>query len=262
MYLLAQAALLVWAHSSAWYLISLWRQRNDVADVAWGLGFAAIVAYLAQHQAPTPVAWWIYSLVVLWAMRLSVHIGVRNSGKSEDFRYRQWREEWGRTFYWRSYLQVYLLQGFFMFCIAAPIFVAGMAPAQQAAALASNGFVWAGLAVWTTGFLCETISDYQLLRFVKQRRSKDEILQTGLWRYSRHPNYFGEILVWWGLWLMVCWLPWGWMAIISPLLITWLLTKVSGVPMLEQRYEGHTAYQAYKARTSALIPMPPRKRKI
>lgn len=259
MHLLVQAALLVWAHASAWYLISLWRRRNDVADIAWGLGFVAIAGYLALRQAPTPVAWWVYALVALWAARLSVHIGMRNSGKSEDFRYRQWREAWGRAFYWRSYLQVYLLQGFFMLLIAAPILVASMAPVELAAAPASNSFVWAGLAVWTIGFLCETISDYQLLRFVKQRRSKDEILQTGLWRYSRHPNYFGEILVWWGLWLMVCWLPWGWLAIVSPLLITWLLARVSGVPMLERRYEGHAAYQAYKARTSALIPLPPRK---
>ena len=101
------------------------------------------------------------------------------------------------------------------------------------------------------------VGDYQLARFIKTRKDREAVLRTGLWRYSRHPNYFGEILMWWGLFLIVLPLPYGWMAAVSPLTITWLLAFVSGVPMLEKRYENNPAYQAYKKRTNALFPWKP-----
>ncbi len=243
----------VCAYAAAWYVVSLLYKRNDVADVAWGLGYVLIAAYLALRHSPSGTALWVYAFTSIWALRLSGHIFLRNRGKGEDFRYRQWREEWGSAFYVRSFLQVYLLQGFFMLVIAAPLIVAGLSgPAPQ-------GF-WPGFALgagsvlWAVGFYFETVADHQLARFLKTRRHKEEVLQTGLWRYSRHPNYFGEILVWWGLFLIVLPLPYGWPAVVSPLTITFLLAFVSGVPMLERRYEGNAEYQAYKRRTRALVP--------
>lgn len=253
---IAALALLVFCYAGAWFVVSLILKRNDVADVAWGLGYALICLYLVLKREPAETAWWVYALVTVWALRLSGHIFLRNRGKSEDFRYKQWREEWGRWFYLRSFFQVYLLQGFFMLVIAAPVIAAGLAPP------AGTGF-WQGFALgagtlfWAVGMFFEAVGDHQLARFLKTRKHKDEVLQTGLWRYSRHPNYFGEIMVWWGLFFIVLPSPYGWMAVIGPLTITWLLVFVSGVPMLEKRYEGNAAYQEYRKRTNALLPGKP-----
>ncbi|MBX2930275.1 MAG: DUF1295 domain-containing protein [Saprospiraceae bacterium] len=245
---------LVFLYASGWFLISLLFKRNDVADVAWGLGYLGICLYLALTQALTDLPLFVFILTAIWALRLSGHIFLRNRGKTEDFRYGQWRKEWGRSFYLRSYLQVYLLQGFLMLVIAAPIIVAGVSQSDEI------GF-WAGFGsvLWFTGMFFQTVGDYQLARFVKTRKSKEEVLQTGLWRLSRHPNYFGEILVWWGLFFIVLPAPNGWMALISPLTITWLLVFVSGVPLLEKRYDGNAEYAAYKKRTSMLFPRAPKR---
>ncbi len=251
--LLWQLAVLVWFYASAWFIISLVWKRNDIADVAWGMGYMLIAGFLAYQKPLSETALWVFALTAVWAFRLSGHILLRLRGKAEDFRYRQWREAWGRNFYLRSYAQVYLLQGFFMLIIAAPLIVAGLAASEN------QGFwpgfaMGAGLVVWAVGFYFEVAGDYQLARFMRNRKHKEEVLQSGLWRLCQHPNYFGEILVWWGLFILVLPLPHGWMAIVSPLTITWLLAFVSGVPMLEKRYESNPAYQAYKNRTPALWP--------
>ncbi len=247
--LIFQSFGIIWIYASLWYVFSLIVHRNDIADVAWGLGYVVLCIWLASTRPLNPVAWLMYLLIAVWGLRLAWHIGHRLIGKREDFRYRQWREEWGVNFYWRSYLQVYLLQGFLLVMIAMPVLVAAKAP------VASLGF-WslAGAGLWVVGFLIQLIADRQLAQFVHDRKSPAEVLDTGLWRYSRHPNYFGEILMWWGLFIIVCSLPNGWVAVISPLIITWLLVFVSGIPMLERRYADHPGYQAYCKRTSKLVP--------
>lgn len=251
--IIAGAALLVFCYASAWFVISLIAKRNDIADVAWGLGYVLVCAYLVWRVEPGETAIWVFIMATIWALRLSVHIYLRNRGKPEDFRYKQWRDEWGRWFVLRSWAQVYLLQGFFLLVIAAPVFVAGMAQAAEAGFWQSFA-MGAGTVVWAVGMYFEAVGDYQLAQFLKTRKHKEEVLQTGLWRYSRHPNYFGEILVWWGMFFVVLPLPYGWVAIISPLTITGLLAFVSGVPMLERRYRDNPAYQAYRKRTNALWP--------
>ena len=250
---LLQIGLLIWVYASLWFIVSLLARRNDVADVAWGLGYAFICFYLFQTQVKATIPLLVYALVGIWALRLSTHIFLRNRGKGEDFRYRQWREEWGKTFYWRSYLQVYLLQGFLLWIIALPIVVAGISAAQE-----WTIGTYLGILLWSIGFFFQSVGDYQLTQFVKNRKHKEEILQTGLWRYSRHPNYFGEIAMWWGIFIIVLPLPYAWVAMFGPLTITLLLVFVSGVPMLEKRYVGNEEYADYQKRTSVLVPWWPK----
>lgn len=218
-----------------------------------------IVLFLSQMHPTNAHSKTTYTLVIIWGIRLALHIGIRNSQKVEDFRYANWRKEWGNAFLLRSFLQVYLLQGIFMFIIASPLYL--VAEKGHNLNLIDNIWVlpfpiWVG--IWLIGFLWQAISDYQLAQF-KKTKQPGEIMTGGLWKYSRHPNYFGEIVMWWGIWLMVVSLPFGLWAIISPITITYLLAKVSGVPMLEEKYKGNPDFEDYKKRTSALFPWWPKK---
>jgi steroid 5-alpha reductase family enzyme len=248
-----QIGLLICCYVSVWFVISLLIKRNDIADIAWGLGFVAIVFFLYFTHTPTLQSGIVYILTIIWGIRLAIHIGLRSKGKTEDFRYKKWRDEWGKYFVLRSFLQVYLLQGFFMWVISLPIIVVSTLKNQT-----TSPFILAGSIIWLVGFLFESIGDYQLMLFVKRKQNKSDIMQTGLWKYTRHPNYFGEVLVWWGIFIIVVPLPYGIWAIMSPITISFLLLYVSGIPMLEAKYEHNQAFQAYKKRTSAFFPMLPR----
>jgi steroid 5-alpha reductase family enzyme len=248
-----QTGLFIFCYVSAWFIISLIKKRNDVADIAWGLGFVAIAFFLFLTKTPTMQSVLIYILIAIWGIRLALHIGLRSKGKPEDFRYKKWREEWGKSFLVRSYLQVYLLQGFFMWIISLPIIVVSVSPVAN-----TNPYVLAGFIIWLIGFAFEAIGDYQLMVFVKHKKNKTDIMQTGLWKYTRHPNYFGEVVLWWGIFIIVLPLQYGIWAIISPITISYLLLYVSGIPMLEAKYKNNEVFQAYKKRTSALFPMLPK----
>lgn len=247
-----QASLLILGYATLWFIVSLIKKRNDVADIAWGLGFIVLCLFGLLTQPLGSISALIYTLVSIWGLRLAIHIALRSKGKTEDFRYRQWREEWGKTFLIRSYLQVYVLQGFFMCIIGLPILIAGLATPQYI-----NGFTIVGTVMWLGGFAFEAIGDYQLSVFIKTKKQKGDIMQTGLWRYTRHPNYFGEVLLWWGIFIIVLPLQNGFWGLISPLTITFLLLKVSGIPMLEAKYKDNPQFQDYKRRTSAFFPLPP-----
>jgi steroid 5-alpha reductase family enzyme len=247
--------LAVLLYMTVWFLLALWRRRNDLADIAWGGGFivAALTAVLLQTGL-TPLALLVVLLVILWGLRLAVHIGLRNLGKGEDERYRKWREEWGRHWLLRSYLQVFLLQGFLLYLISLPVIWTILAKPSP-----WTGLDAIGLAVWIVGFFFEALGDFQLAQFKKDPAHRGKIIQQGLWRYSRHPNYFGEVTLWWGIYLLALSTPGGWMMIIGPLTITFLILKVSGIPLLEKKYVNNAAFQEYARRTSAFFPLPPRK---
>ena len=244
-----QIALLLFIYATFWFLISLIKKRNDVADIAWGMGYVLVCTYIIITQTTSILFKLISVLVALWGIRLSAHIYFRNRKKPEDFRYNQWRKQWGKTFLWRSYLQVYLLQAFFLFIIALPILNAANYPQEQLTAHSITGFL-----IWLIGFVFQAVGDYQLSQFVKTRADKEAIMNTGLWRYSRHPNYFGEVVMWWGIFICIIPLPNSAIFIISPITITLLIRYVSGVPMLEKRYENNKRYQAYRKEVPALFP--------
>jgi len=243
----SDVAIILWGYATAWFLVSLILKRNDIADIAWGLGYCLLCVWLFFTQPTGPSTLLLYGMVCLWGARLSIHIYHRNRGKAEDFRYLQWRTDWGKSFYWRSYLQVYVLQSFFILIIITPILWASLFTTPWSL------FTAVGASLWVLGFLFQSIGDYQLTHF-KKTKQPGEIMQRGLWKYSRHPNYFGEIVMWWGIYCIVLPLPQGWWTIVSPVTITVLLAYVSGVPMLEKKYAGNVAYEADKKRTWALLP--------
>ncbi len=264
--LLITEAIIILIYMTLWYVLGLWLKRNDVVDVAWGLGFATVsLSALFLEGNFTIKALLVCSLVFVWGVRLASHIYSRNKGKTEDFRYQKWREDWGSFFYLRSYFQIYILQGILMFVISLPVLSvikfggveSGFVGDLPGSVAGLNWLDFAGLAVWVFGFSFETIGDWQLSRFI-QDPEKSGIMTEGLWKYTRHPNYFGEVTQWWGIWLIALSVKYGLLSIVGPLTITILILKVSGVPPLEEKYSGNEEYEKYKKKTSKFIPLPPK----
>ena len=247
-------ALLLWAYMSLWFVISLVKGRNDVADVAWGLGFVLLAwtsFFLSRASGTAGIL--VGILVSVWGLRLAWHIHARNRGKAEDYRYMAWRLEWGKWFYARSYLQVYLLQGALLFLIALPVLIINRV------AGGTLGFLGGiGVGVWLFGFIFESVGDAELARFAKDPRNRGKILQSGLWRYTRHPNYFGEVVQWWGIGLVALGVARSWVGMIGPLTITILILKISGIPMLERKMAENPDFADYKRRTSVFVPRFPK----
>ncbi len=236
------------------FILSLIVGRNDIADIAWGVGVMSVGFTAASVYGVSGLSFVVLLLATIWGTRLAVRIFLRNVRKSEDVRYKIWRDTWGKWFYPRSYLQVYLLQGFLMLLVGYPLLHA---------VLYGNGTALGplavfGIIVWTMGFVFEVIGDYQLDAYLKLAVKPTPVMESGLWKYTRHPNYFGEVTMWWGIWLMIAMTPVSYVALIGPLTISFLILKVSGIPMLEKRFEGNADFEAYKKRTSAFFPLPPR----
>lgn len=247
--------LLLFAYMSLWFVASLLKKRNDVADVAWGLGFVLMtwVSYFISDE-PGVRGMLVGTLVSIWGLRLAWHIHTRNKGKAEDYRYLAWRKEWGTWFYIRSYFQVYLLQGLFLFFIVTPVLLINK---SVGAGLGILDFV--GVVIWLVGFYFEAVGDAQLAQFIKNPENKGKLMQSGLWAYTRHPNYFGEVTQWWGLGLIALSVPHGFIGLIGPITITFLILKVSGIPMLEKKMEENPEFAKYKKSVSVFIPMLPKK---
>lgn len=255
MQLFTLCAQFLFVYMTVAFMLAMWRKRNDIADTAWGLGFV-IIAWLSlfSQETVTPRMLLIATLVTLWGLRLALHVHGRNRGKGEDSRYRKWREEWGSRFAIRSYFQVFLFQGLLLYIVAMPVMWTGAF--DRSATLTVLDYV--GALVWIIGFYWETLADHQLRTFVSQPANQGRLMTSGLWRYSRHPNYFGEVTQWWGVWLIAVSAPLGLATVISPAAITFLILRVSGIPMLEEKYAGRPDFEAYKARTSVFFPWPPR----
>jgi steroid 5-alpha reductase family enzyme len=251
---LGVSSLVVFVFMTLMFFAALVRKRNDIADVGWGVGFILVaLTSLWLNGIVTPRKLLVLALVVLWGLRLAIHIGMRNRGKKEDYRYKQWREDWGDNWLIRSYLQVFLLQGLFMLMITFPIMLTMTYDVRPLGLLDLVGVV-----VWGIGFVFEAGGDYQLTRFLANPQNKGRIMKYGLWQYTRHPNYFGEVTQWWGVFLIVLSVPNAWMGIIGPLTISFLILKVSGIPMLEKPFEGKPEWEEYKRRTNAFFPWFPK----
>lgn len=247
--------LVIFLYAISWFVLAVLRDRNDVADIAWGGGFvlAAITANIVGGTQD-PRSTLIITLVIIWGFRLMLHISIRNHGKPEDHRYRAWREDWGDSFLVRSFLQVFLLQGFLLLIISLPVTYAitNMGPR-----IGIPGAI--GCFVWLIGFLFEAVGDYQLLHFKKDPANKGRIMKYGLWRFTRHPNYFGEVTLWWGIFLICLPVPGSLWTVVGPLTITWLILRVSGTPLLEKRYIDNPEYADYIKKTSPFFPLPPKR---
>jgi steroid 5-alpha reductase family enzyme len=251
--LLSDAAVAVFIYMNAMFILALRLKDNSIVDIGWGLGFIIIACVGLLLHGQGTIQWLTFALVVLWGVRLASYIFIRNTGKGEDFRYAAWRKEWGSSVFWRSYLQVFMLQGMFMLVIASPLHVVFGTEGGQ---LGWN--VGVGVLLWCVGFYFEAVGDSQMMEFKRNPANQGKIMRTGLWRYTRHPNYFGEAVLWWGIGLMAASGTAWYVAFIGPAVITFLLLRVSGVTMLEKKYDGNPKYAEYVRQTSTFVPWPPK----
>jgi steroid 5-alpha reductase family enzyme len=253
-----QAALLLALVLVCLWLLSVALRDASIVDIFWGPGFALIswtCAWSRGFQLEVG-QWLLLALVSTWALRLGLYLARRNLGHGEDRRYRAMRERIGPRFWLVSLLSVFVLQGAIMFVVSLPI---------QAALLADAGpglgpLAIVGLLVWLIGFGFEAIGDAQLARFRADPDNAGRVLDRGLWAWTRHPNYFGDFAVWWGLFVLAWTLGAPLWTVISPLAMSYLLMKVSGVPLLERGLlDRRPGYAEYIRDTPAFFPRPPRR---
>jgi steroid 5-alpha reductase family enzyme len=221
---------------TSWYFFSLAKKRNDIADTAWGIGFIVLSLFCLALN-PTLKQLISFILILIWGSRLSIHIYQRNKNKSEDYRYQQFKKN--------TYVKVFIFQGFLLWLISFSFI------------FSKSEFYWfnfLGIFVWIFGFTFESIADAQLKKFIKNPKNKGKIMQSGLWAYSRHPNYFGEVSMWWGIWLLNLNFAQNWWTIIGPITITYLITQVSGIPLLENKMSQNPEFKKYQSQVSVFIP--------
>jgi steroid 5-alpha reductase family enzyme len=250
---IAAAMLLLW-------LISIPLRNASIVDIFWGPAFAivALVGWFlgdGDHDRRTLLA----ALTTVWGLRLGMYLASRNLGHGEDARYARWRrrvEEAGGNFTRRSLVMVFAMQGLLVIIVSLPIQAGQLAATNKPL----GALALAGMLLWLAGFLFEAIGDWQLRRFKADPANRGKVMDRGLWRYTRHPNYFGNACLWWGLWLVACDAPGLWWTAVGPALMTLLLLKVSGVALLEKSLAADKPqYAEYMRTTSAFLPLPPRR---
>lgn len=242
------AALLV--YMCVVFTIARFRNRLDTVDIAWGGAFVVAAAMVAglEPQASTIL---ILLLINIWAIRLSSHIFDRaKRHKQDDPRYTEIAQKWGTQNYWpRAFFSIFLLQGFLALVISLPtVFAAGEPLA------AATPIMIVGASVWALGFVTEMTADRQLRQFLATSKNKGKVLDRGLWRYSRHPNYLGEITQWYGIGIIACSVSYGWIGLLGPLTLNIIIRFVSGVPPIERRKAKDPAYKKYMQKTWPILP--------
>lgn len=261
LYVYLFSCVIIFVYMMTVFALACIKKDNSIVDIAYGGAFivtsASMLALGALHFTLPLHTFILFILICIWGTRLSLRIYKKNQGKPEDFRYKAWRDTWTQHgsfyFYARSFVQIFLVQGFVVSIVLLPFSMTILAPGE----LISLSYI--ALSFWVIGFLFESIGDAQLDAFIKDPNPlKGMIMKTGLWKYTRHPNYFGESLMWWGLGFLAFSVSGNPFVFLSPLLITYLLLYVSGIPMLEKKWEGVEEWELYKQKTSAFLPLPPR----
>lgn len=260
----------VFVYFTTLFIIAQKIKNNSIVDIGWGFGFvlvalaSLIYTYFAKLGGGIDVFKLVSALLmILWGLRLGIYLFIRNAGKPEDFRYQNMRKKWGKKQVSKAFLNVFMLQGLFTLFIASPLYFASISDVRTFASFTKLSNLLPliiGVLVYIIGFIFQAVGDAQLKKFIKTRKSREEVMDKGLWKYTRHPNYFGESLMWWGQFIVVMFNVnyLGFIAILSPLTITLLLRFVSGVPLLEKRYDHNPNYQEYKKCTSVFFPWFPK----
>ncbi len=247
--------LLILGLVSALWIVSLIIKDASIVDIYWGLGFVAVAWFYAYKNLEnfTLVHQLFLGMVTLWGFRLGGYLASRNLGKGEDYRYVQFRKEGGKHWWWISFLRVFFLQGVLQWIVSSIFLLVVLSTAEL------SWLHYLGLVLFAIGLFFEAVGDWQLTQFKKNPENKGKVLDTGLWRYTRHPNYFGDAMIWWGFFCFAATHPQGIYFIFAPLLMTFLLIRVSGVAMLERGLKNtKPKYAEYIRKTSAFIPMPPK----
>ena len=251
--ILLYSAIAVFLYMVTFFIVATIKKDNSIVDFAWGGGFiivSLVALYVGNFHTPRQITLTLLTLV--WGLRLGGYIFIRHSIVGEDHRYKKWREEWKYPVL-RAFFQVFMLQGVVLYLVAFPLMFSNMQEGEDWGWI--NFF---GVVCWVIGFYFEAVGDYQKFRFKTKPQNQGRTIMTGLWKYTRHPNYFGETMMWWGIFLVSIGSGWWYITIISPILLTFLLLKVSGVAMLEEKYKGDPVYDAYKKHTPAFFPWFPK----
>ncbi|WP_372717479.1 DUF1295 domain-containing protein [Novipirellula sp.] len=249
--LMLNAVLISIAMTLLW-LLSIRLQDVSIVDIFWGLGFVLIAWATFAVTSETLRSSLLVIMTTIWGVRLATYLAWRNHGKGEDSRYKAMRDKRGDSFWWVSFMTVFGLQGAVMWLVSLPVQVG------QTDETPLGIMHYVGMIIWLVGFLFEAVGDYQLAKFKSDPQVQSKVMDQGLWRYTRHPNYFGNALVWWGIFLVSASSSTLWL-VVSPIVMTFLLLKVSGVALLERDLAGRSSeYRDYIRRTNAFIPWPPK----
>jgi steroid 5-alpha reductase family enzyme len=251
-----QVALVIVIYFTLVFILAQAKNNNSIVDSFWGPGFLVVAVYtFLQSQNVGTKGTLVTLLVLLWSSRLFLHITIRNWNKPEDFRYVNMRKKWqGKNPTLQAFLKVFMFQGLMLFIVSLPIVIANNTPNQNLSPL--NIF---GIFLWAIGFFFEVVGDKQLKDFLAKKENRGKLMTQGLWSYTRHPNYFGEALLWWGIFFLTISKMSELFIILGPMLITFLLVFVSGVPLLEKKYKDRPDFIEYSKKTSIFIPWFPKK---
>ena len=253
--LLLKAALLVFVLVTLLWLYSVYLKNVSIVDIFWGMGFVLVNAlyfFLGEIESERGIL--VLILVTIWGLRLSTYLGWRNYGKPEDYRYQQFRKDYGpERYWWFSYFQVFLLQGVLILIVSLPLLAINTNEGNL------NWLDYLGILIWCIGFMFEAGGDYQLARFKQNPENKGKVLNHGFWKYTRHPNYFGDAAVW-VAYALFCMASGSYWPIVGSVIMVLLLLKVSGVALLEKTLKKtKPEYAEYIEKTSAFIPWFPKK---
>jgi steroid 5-alpha reductase family enzyme len=251
--LISAAALLIYV--AALWLLSLPLRDVSIVDPAWGPGFVIVawIAFAVGDGCPAR-RWLLSAIVTIWGARLAFHLVRRKlRDPGEDPRYGEWRARHGSRFPLLSLVTVFLFQGLLMWIVSLPVQAAAPQPDRLGV------LDWIGLALWALGLFFEAVGDHQLARFKADPANRGKVMDRGLWHYTRHPNYFGDFLVWWGIYALALSTGGAWWTVIAPLVMSLLLIRVSGKGHLEARMSSRPGYADYVKRTSGFFPRPPRR---
>jgi steroid 5-alpha reductase family enzyme len=244
------AAVTIFIYMVILYVIAQRIGNNSIVDIGWGMGFVITTfALILSSEKIFPSMLFLSLMILIWGLRLSFYIYFRNLGKPEDFRYANWRSQWGKRQAIIAFFRIFMLQGGIMWIIASPI---GYVFAKHSDMPGLAGL--AGVLVFLFGLFFEGIADSQMKSFKLNPENKGKIITSGLWKYSRHPNYFGEAILWWGIGIYAFSVSGYWYCLISPFIMNLMLRFVSGVPMLEEKYKNRKDFREYASKTSVFVP--------
>jgi len=243
----------VWLYFTFFFIMARLKRDISFIDVGWGPGFAWLFASCAIYKWPDLglLQWLVGALVFAWSIRLAWYLHGRNRSKGEDPRYKELSKNWKGPYWVNAYFRVFMIQGLLLAIVAAPIITVILAPAASLTDISIFGAI-----VALIGLTIEAAADWQMAHFQTLRPRPAKFCRIGLWKYSRHPNYFGEMLFWFGVAITVVHVPNYYYAFIGPVVLTFLLLKVSGIPMLENKYKNHPDWPKYESQTRMLLPLP------
>lgn len=250
------------------FIVGTIKKNNGLMDVFYGpgyfvLGLSSLILNLIFTNEVYIRQTIVTILVFIWATRLATYVFIRNRGKPEDYRYQAMRRRWKTKTILKSFFRVYFFQGIVIFIVCFPVWFVNISsnPSIESFLDFFGITLWLGAIIWLVGFLFETIGDYTLYKFLQKPENKGEVMDRGVWKLSQHPNYFGEVTQWWGIYIIALATPFGFITILGPIFITYMIIKVSGIRLLNWRYRADDKYAEYKKRTSIFFPWFPKKEK-